>query len=140
MSSEKNLFFSDGWIKAYVNALNSNADYERSAKDWEGDFILEIKPDGQTIKKPVRIYLDLYHGKARSAHIATADETAEFKYSSTLENWKKLLGNQMGPIQGIMSRKFDLDGSIVKVMRYLKAAQELVDTTRDVNTIFQDEV
>jgi putative sterol carrier protein len=140
MEKEKKLFFSEEWIKAYVNALNNNSEYERSARDWEGDFIFEIRPDGKTIKEPVRIYIDLYHGKVRNARIALPDDTAEYKYSSTLENWEKLLSNQIGPIKGIISRKFDLDGNFVKVMRYLKAAQELVNTTRDVNTFFQDEV
>ncbi len=79
------------------------------------------------------------YGKAREARPAAPGEEAAFTYSSILENWKKLVGGEIGPIRGIVSRKFKLKGNIVKVMRYMKAAQLLVDTVGKVPTKFHDE-
>ncbi|TFH01764.1 MAG: sterol carrier protein, partial [Candidatus Thorarchaeota archaeon] len=46
---------------------------------------------------------------------------------------------KIDPIKGIMARKFKLDGDMGKVMRYTKAALELVATTREIPTKYLDE-
>ena len=55
-------------------------------------------------------------------------------------NWKKLILKEIGPIKGIMQRKFKLTGNMMKVMRSVKAAQELVNTASLVDTQFIDEL
>lgn len=139
MTDERLLFLSYEWLKRYVEELNSNEAYAKSAATWEGDFIFRIDPDGEILHDPVLAYVDLWHGRAREARPAAPGEEAAFTYSSSLENWKKLVGGEIGPIRGIVSRKFKLKGNIVKVMRYMKAAQLLVDTVGKVPTKFHDE-
>ena len=137
--TEKLVFPSDEWIEKYVEALNKNARYEDAAKTWEGDFVFQIDADGQTIKEDVRFYLDLWHGKCRAAKMAGPDDTAEFVYAGPLGNWKLLFDGKIDPIKGIMARKFKLTGDMGKVMRYTKAALELVATTREIPTKYLDE-
>lgn len=137
--SDKLLFPSDEWIKRYVVALNKNARYEDAAKTWEGDFVFQIDADGKLIKEDVRFYLDLWHGKCRSARMAEPKDTAEFVYAGPLMNWKLLFEGKIDPIKGIMARKFKLTGDMGKVMRYTKAALELVATTREIPTKYLDE-
>ena len=91
------------------------------------------------MKEPIRFYIDLWHGKCRSAKMAGPDDTAEFTYSGPYKNWRALFDGKIDPIKGIMARKFKLDGDMGKVMRYTKAALELVATTRQVPTKFLDE-
>ena len=55
------------------------------------------------------------------------------------EGWKLLFDGKIDPIKGIMARKFKLDGDMGKVMRYTKAALELVATTREIPTRYLDE-
>lgn len=139
LMTEKLDFPSDEWIDRYENALNNNARYEDAAKTWEGDFIFQINADGDSIKEDIRFYLDLWHGKCRSARMARPDDSAEFVYAGPLKNWKLLFEGKIDPIKGIMARKFKLDGDMGKVMRYTKAAMELVATTREIPTKYPDE-
>ncbi len=140
MSEEERLLFpSEEWIAKYVELLNSSKSYEEAAKNWEGDFIFQIEPDGEVIKEPIRLYFDLWHGKCREAHMASPEDTAEFTYSGSYENWKRLLAGEIHPIKGIMQRKFKLKGSYTKVMRATKAAMELVATAQKVPTRYLDE-
>ncbi len=132
-------FPSEEWVALYMELLNKNANYEDAAKTWEGDFVFEITADGEIVKEPIRFYIDLWHGKCRSAKMAGPDDTAEFTYSGPYKNWRALFDGKIDPIKGIMARKFKLDGDMGKVMRYTKAALELVATTRQVPTKFLDE-
>ncbi len=38
-------FPSDEWIKELSRQLNESETYEKSAKDWEGDFDFVVEPD-----------------------------------------------------------------------------------------------
>jgi putative sterol carrier protein len=122
-----------------MELLNNNQQYEEAAKSWEGDFIFQIDSDGKTVTEPIRAYVDLWHGKCRAIHPAAPGESAAFVYSGTLENWKSLLNQEIGPIKGLLSRKFKIKGSMVKVLRYVSAAQELVATATRVPTRLPDE-
>ncbi len=133
------VFPSEEWIALYMELLNKNARYEDAAKTWEGDFIFEVTADGEIVKEPYRFYIDLWHGKCRSAKMAGPDDTAEFTYSGPYKNWRALFDGKIDPIKGIMARKFKLDGDMGNVMRYTKAALELVATTRQIPTKFLDD-
>ena len=137
--SDKLEFPSDEWVALYMELLNKNPHYEDAAKTWEGDFVFEITADGDLVKEPIRFYIDLWHGKCRSAKMAGPDDTAEFTYSGPYKNWRALFDGKIDPIKGIMARKFKLDGDMGKVMRYTKAALELVATTRQIPTKYLDE-
>ena len=132
-------FLSDEWIALYMELLNKNDRYEDAVKTWEGDFIFEVTADGEIITEPYRFYIDLWHGNCRSARMAGPDDTAEFTYSGPYKNWRALFDGKIDPIKGIMARKFKLDGDMGKVMRYTKAALELVATTRQIPTKFLDD-
>lgn len=139
MGEELLTYPSDEWIERYMELLNKNDRYEDAAKTWEGDFIFEITPDGEIVTEPIRFYIDLWHGKCRSARMAEPGDTAEFTYAGPYKNWRALFDGKIDPIKGIMARKFKLDGDMGKVMRYTKAAMELVATTRQIPTKFLDE-
>ena len=139
MNGDKLLFLSEDWVERFMELLNSNQQYEEVAKGWEGDFIFQIDSDGKTVTEPIRAYVDLWHGKCRAIHPAAPGESAAFVYSGTLENWKSLLNQEIGPIKGLLSRKFKIKGSMVKVLRYVSAAQELVATATRVPTRLPDE-
>lgn len=128
-------FGTEEWINAYLEKLNNNKAYEESAKTWEGDFIFVIEPDG-SLDHQVRFYVDLWHGKARSARPLKEGEEveAEYVFSGKWGNWDKLIDEKLGPIKGLMARKFKLKGDMKKVMRAVKAAKNLVKTIAMVDT------
>ncbi len=61
---------------------------------------------------------------------------AAFIFEGPYSNWKKLIMGQLDPIHAIMMRKFKLQGDMAKVLRYTKAASELVKTASRIPTEF----
>jgi len=58
--------------------------------------------------------------------------------SGPLENWRRVIEKKLDPLQGILTRQFTLKGDMVKVMRAVKAAQELVNCTTRIPTKFPE--
>lgn len=139
MTDDKMLFLSKDWLELYKERLNASEEYKKASATWEGDIIFQVDADGEIIKEPVRAYMDLWHGECKEARVGTPEDTAEFVYSGSLQNWKRMIAGEIGPIRGIMSRKFKVDGSIAKLTRYIKSAQLKVETAASIPTRFQDE-
>jgi putative sterol carrier protein len=132
-------FPSDEWIKELSSRLNASEAYEKSAKDWEGDFIFVVEPD-DVYDSTAYLYLGLYHGKSPdAAAVASQDEReVEFVLSAPFTNWRKVIEGKLDPIQGMMTRKLKVQGNMMKVMRYPKAAKEIVTCCAQVPTDFGD--
>ncbi len=124
-------FPSADWTAAFFEQINSSDAYASAAKNWEGDIILVVEDQAG-------IYLDLWHGKARSAEFLPEpdDKSAEFRITTTLEKWKRVLEGKLDPVQGMVTRQLKLDGNLVKIMKNVKAAQELVRCATRVDTEF----
>lgn len=131
------LFGTEGWIKAYMDKLNNNEKYAEAAKTWEGDFIFIVRKDGP-LDHDVYMWIDLWHGKARDGRVLKSpDEVqAAYTFEGIYTNYVKLVEGTLDPIQGLMTGKFKLKGSMAKVMRAVKAAQELVRTITLTETEF----
>jgi putative sterol carrier protein len=132
-------FATDEWAKALLESINQSEAYEQAAKTWEGDFYFVVDA-GEQYPEPVYMYIDLWHGKCREA-FATADPSAKdpvFRMSGPLENWRRVIEKKLDPLQGILTRQFKLQGDMVKIMRAVKAAQELVNCTALVPTEFPE--
>jgi putative sterol carrier protein len=131
------LFPSEEWINLFKDAVNSNAAYEDAAKTWEGDFLFVIQPDS-TLKEQAVFYVDLWHGKCRGVALLPSGEMKQtaFVYEGPYGNWVKLISKEIDPIQGLLTGKFKLKGDMLKVLRAVRAAKELVDTASKVPTEF----
>ncbi|HMF30986.1 MAG TPA: SCP2 sterol-binding domain-containing protein [Candidatus Lokiarchaeia archaeon] len=133
------LFATKEWTDEYCNALNENPAYEDAAKTWEGDFVFVVLAD-EISDQDAFFWVDLWHGKARDwAVLESADEKpdAVFVFSGPYKNFKALVGTpKLDPIQGLMTGKFKLKGDMAKVMRAVKAAQELVNQIVSLGTEF----
>ena len=130
-------FPSDEWIKELSKQLNASESYERSAHDWEGDFIFTVEPD-DAYPDAAYLFLSLLHGKSPDAAlVASPDERpAEFTLSAPFSTWRQVIEGKLNPIQGMMTRKLKLSGNMMKIMRYPKAAQEIVSCCALVPTDF----
>ncbi len=130
-------FPSDEWIKALKDQLNASEAYARSAADWEGDFIFVAEPDA-AYPTPSYLFLGLYHGKCTEAiMLQSQDERkAEFVITAPFSNWRLVIEGKLDPIQGMMTRKLKLQGNMMKIMRYPKAAKEIITCCAKVPTDF----
>jgi len=136
--SEAFLFPSDKWVKEFCRKLNENKTYEEAAKNWEGDFLFIITPDGSLDREYI-FYVDLWHGKCRKAELVGSREEKKTAYifEGPYSNWKRLIRGELDPIMAIMTKKFKLQGDMSKVVRAVKAAKELVLTASKVPTQFK---
>ena len=51
---------------------------------------------------------------------------------------RKVIEGEMDPIQGMMTRKLKVEGNMMKIMRYPKAAKEIVSCCALIPTDFGD--
>jgi putative sterol carrier protein len=130
-------FPSDEWIKAMMADLNASQSYEDSAKTWEGDFIFLIQPGG-SLEEPVRLYMDLWHGKCRDAYLVKNGEDlqAAFAITAPVANWKKVMTKKLDPIQAMMTGQLKLKGNMAIIMKSVRAAKELVESCTRIPTEF----
>jgi putative sterol carrier protein len=135
------LFGSKEWADAFVVAVNSSKAYEEAAKTWEGDFYFIVEPGG-AVKEPMYIYVDLWHGKCRKAEVVAAADKAnykpEFVIAATIPVWRKVNEKKLDSIQAMVTRQMKLEGNMGKIMRAVKAAQELVNAVGAVNTEYPE--
>ena len=120
-------FPSQEWINELKDLLNASESYQRSAKDWEGDFIFVVEPD-EAYNETAYLHLQLYHGKSPGAAMVAGDNLPETEYTlnAPFSTWRKVIDGKLDPIQGMMTKQLKLKGNLMKIMRYPKAAQELV--------------
>lgn len=125
-------FPSPEWVSAFETEINKSDAYANAAKTWEGDITLVIEGGAG-------IYLDLWHGKCRAAQYLAdpaSREKPEFTITADMEKWKKVLAGKLDPVQGMVTRQIKLDGNLVKIMKNVKAAQELVRCATKVDTVY----
>jgi putative sterol carrier protein len=130
-------FPSDEWIKELTHQLNSSKSYEQSARGWEGDFVFIVEPD-ETYTDTTYMFLGLHDGKSTGAAIlAREDEReTEFVLRAPFKVWRQVIEGKLDPIQGMMTRKLKLKGNLMKIMRYPKAAKEIIACCASVETEF----
>lgn len=130
-------FASQEWVEAWVAEINGSAAYRKSASNWEGDFYLIVEA-GPGLPEPGYIYVDLWHGEARSGCLVADPEEKkpEFIIRAPLPTWKRVIEKKLDPIQGMVTGQLKLKGTLPKIMRYPKAAAELVNCATRVPTEF----
>ena len=117
--------------------LNNSESYAESARTWEGDFFFIAEPGGE-LRDSVTLYMDLWHGKCRDAYQVNGQKALSpaFVISAPVANWKKVMTKQLDPIQAMMTGQLKLRGNMAVIMRYVRAAKELVESCTRIPTIF----
>lgn len=122
-------FPSAEWAAAYRTALNENVAYREAAKAWVGDILLLVRPVEPDAPAP-GVHLDLANGVCNAAtYYPDAREVkSEFVYEGTPESWQRLMRREVDPVRAIMDGTFKVRGNLAKLMRFTRAAKELVET------------
>lgn len=134
-------FPSDPWVREFVDAINTSEGYRRLAHDWEGDVVIavEAEPD-KGVPRDVHILLDLWHGACRDGGVVDGGrgDHAEFVIRAPYSRWKDVIRGDLEPVRGLMQGKLRVRGDLQKILRYVKATQELAHLTSEVETTFPD--
>jgi len=123
-------FPSNEWITVLGEKLNQSKAYQDAAAKWEGDLCFVITGLDDT----AYLYLDLWHGECRSAHASETAVDSEFKLSAPIATWQRVITGELDPIRGIMGRHLKLDGPMTKILKSPKAAIELVNCAKEIDT------
>ena len=137
------VFPSEEWLNDYVERINASKAYAEAAATWEGDlsYVFEKEPD-KGVPEDVWVWIDLYHGVCRGARYDVAQDEAErakFIIRAPFSRWKKVIKRELDPIKGMMQGKLKLKGDLPTIVRYITAANELVNIAASVPTQFTDE-
>lgn len=134
-------FPSDEWFVELQDRLNGNETYNQQAEGWgvdfDGDFIFTLQPDGQ-LTETVQYFIGLEDGSCTEVHRVDdpAVEDNGFEMIGDYSSWQKLVRDELGAIEGIMSGDFELQGSMNTLLKYQDAATTFVGTCSEIDTEF----
>ncbi|MEX0991499.1 MAG: SCP2 sterol-binding domain-containing protein [Actinomycetota bacterium] len=135
-------FASEDWWRDYIARINGSSAYREVSATWEGAvaFGIGAEPD-KSFPETVWGILDLWHGECRGGGVVPAEEgeAASYVIRAPYSRWKSVVRRELDPIKGIMQGKLKLQGDLPTIIRYVKAAQELVLLVGEVPTEFPDE-
>lgn len=147
------------WITEWMNQVNNESDYPETGEDWgvdfNGNFIFEVEPDAEyekalenaedadEIRNGTAFFTEVEDGEVHSATNIPVEDKDEYEYGFTYrgpyENWKGLINQEIGAIDGMMSGKFELDGDMQKVLQWSDGASSLANGAGLVDTTFPEE-
>jgi len=136
------VFPSDEWLAIYRDRINESSEYREAAAAWEGAvaFAFEAEPD-HGVPEELWALLDLWHGECRDARMLDpADgDRAPYVIRAPYSRWKEVVRGDLDPVKGMMQGKLKVRGDLATIVRYVRAANELVHLTMAVPTQFLDE-
>jgi putative sterol carrier protein len=163
------LFPSQAWFAEYEDQINNDGEYDEASEGWgvdfNGHFVFEMTEmpidEMNTDEMPEylqeeldtyvtetdgkgyvgRAFCGLEDGECTGAYLIESEEEVDegFLLSATTENWKALLNQEMGVIDGLMGGDFELDGDMQKILQYSDAAVRLTDLAGEPDAEFADE-
>ena len=126
-------FPSPEWLKALEEKLNSDPQYARIAKKWEGDLVFQIEAD-DTLHEELIYYLDLWHGKCRKSEIweDLGDKKPAFILKAPYGNFARILKGELDPMQAMLTRKLAVKGNMAVMMRSVPTVLDFVRCAREI--------
>jgi len=135
-------FPSDEWIEEWRERLNADETYEEVGAGWgvgfDGDFLFVVAADDR-LPETKYYFVGLEDGKC--TEVREVDDPDEvdvgFRYVGDYADWLRLNEGEIGPIDGLMSGVFDIEGDMQKVLQYSEAAVVMAETGREIETDYR---
>jgi len=132
-------FPSSEWLQGLEEKLNSDENYAQVAKNWEGDLVFLIEPEGN-LEEQLTFYLDLWHGACRSVDYNPGLEKYPkpvFTLTAKYNNITAILTGKLDPMTAMMTNKLKVKGSLGYMMRNVPTVLDFVRCAREVTTDIQ---
>ncbi len=126
-------FPSSEWLGGLEEKLNSDEKYAQIAKNWEGDLLFVIEPEGN-LEEQLTFYLDLWHGACRSVDYNPDPEKYPkpvFTLRATYNNITAVLTGKLDPMTAMMTNKLKVRGSLGYMMRNVPTVLDFVRCARE---------
>ena len=130
------VFPSAEWLMGLEAKLNSDERYADIAKNWEGDLLFFIEPEG-SLKEQLTFYLDLWHGTCRKVEYKPSPESHPnpvFTLTASYNNITAILSGKMNPMTAMMTSKLKVKGSMGYMMRNVPTVLDFVRVAQDATT------
>ena len=128
------IFPSEEWLQGLEKKLNTDPRYNEIAKNWEGDLLFFIEPDGN-LKKRLTFYLDLWHGTCRKVEYQPAAESypnPTFILTASYNDIASILQGKLNPLTAMMTSKLKVKGSMGYMMRNVPTVLDFVRVAQEV--------
>jgi putative sterol carrier protein len=128
-------FPSPEWLNTLFNKLNSDAHYAVTAKNWEGDMCVLVKPGGP-LKEQLIYYFDLWHGKCKKVEILQDISLVHPKFvlTANYDDIANIVSGKLDPMTAMMTRKLQVHGSLAYMMRNVPTVLDFVRCLREITT------
>jgi putative sterol carrier protein len=129
-------FPSEEWLQSLETKLNTDARYHEIAKNWEGDLLFFIEPDG-SLKERLTFYLDLWHGTCRKVEYKPAPEShpnPTFTLTASYKDIASILQGKLNPMTAMMTSRLKVKGSMGYMMRNVPTVLDFVRVAQAVTT------
>ena|SRR6185503_12591178 len=130
------IFPSEEWLKALETKLNSDPRYHEVARNWEGDLMFFIEPEGNLTER-LTFYLDLWHGACRKVEYQPGPQShpePTFTLTSSYNNITSILTGKLNPMTAMMTSKLKVKGSMGYMMRNVPTVLDFVRVAQEVTT------
>jgi putative sterol carrier protein len=130
------IFPSEEWLHGLERKINSDERYNQIAKNWEGDLLFFIEPEGN-LKERLTFYIDLWHGRCRKVEyqpVPEAHPTPAFALTSSYKDITAILTGALNPMTAMMTSKLKVKGSMGYMMRNVPTVLDFVRVAREVTT------
>lgn len=130
------IFPSEEWLKGLEIKLNSDSRYQGIAKNWEGDLLFFIEPEGNLAER-LTFYLDLWHGTCRNVEYNPAADShpnPAFTLTASYNNITSILTGKLNPMTAMMTSKLKVKGSMGYMMRNVPTVLDFVRVAQEVTT------
>jgi putative sterol carrier protein len=130
------IFPSEEWLQGLEGKLNSDSRYNEIAKNWEGDLLFFIEPEGN-LKERLTFYLDLWHGTCRKVEykpVADSYPNPTFTLSASYNNITAILTRKLNPMTAMMTSKLKVKGSLGYMMRNVPTVLDFVRVAQEATT------
>ncbi len=136
-------FPSEEWTAAYKQAINDDPEYKTAGAEWTAGplaFVVKAEP-AVGLDEDTAFVLDVHQGECRDAYIADMDKAQQqpFMITGSYQQWKAVIRKELDPIKAMMQGKLKLKGNLPMIVRFVKAAQVLVENASKIDTNFLDE-
>ncbi len=129
------IFPSLEWLEKLKEKLNSDEQYARVAKKWEGDMLCQLTPD-ERLKEEILLYIDLWHGKCREIAVweEIGDKKPAFILKAVYGDFLKILQGELDARSAMFTGKLKVEGNIAAiivntptVMSFVRCASEITE-------------
>ncbi len=120
---------SDEWVKAAIESLKNDADYQKKAKGFDStlQFVVTDVP-GEASEK-------VFGAKAPQIDevwIGQRREGCDYTINVTYPILKDLLAGNLSATMALMQKKIKIEGNMSKVMKYVGAVNRMIDLMKTV--------